>query len=303
MGKVSVATTWLQSCSGCHISFLDLHEELLDVLDLIEIKTCPPLIDVKEPPKVTVALVEGAVANEDNVEVLKKFREQSDILVALGSCACYGGIPGLRNIFYKNDVLARAYIDTESTVEGKIPSDPEIPELLEYVKPLDQVVKVDYIIPGCPPLPSMIKDTVVALVEGREPTIPSRNLCEECPRYHKDMIVPKLEFLTDTVTPVCELEHIDPDRCFLEQGVACAGLATHEGCDARCIKGNMPCRGCMGPTPGALEQGAKLINALGSLLPAGALMLLDDIVGMSYRFSVPVSIYPHLAGIKEKEVG
>ena len=168
---------------------------------------------------------------------------------------------------------------------------------------IDQVVKVDYIIPGCPPLPSMIKDTVVALVEGREPTIPSRNLCEECPRYHKDMIVPKLEFLTDTVTPVCELEHIDPDRCFLEQGVACAGLATHEGCDARCIKGNMPCRGCMGPTPGALEQGAKLINALGSLLPAGALMLLDDIVGMSYRFSVPVSIYPHLAGIKEKEVG
>lgn len=301
MAKVPVATTWLQSCSGCHISFLDMHEGLLDVLDLIDIKTCPPLIDVKEPPEVKIALVEGAVANEDNVKVLKKFRERSEILIAFGSCACFGGIPGLRNLYTKEDVLDCAYVKTESTVEGKIPGDPEIPELVEYVKPLEDVVKVDYVIPGCPPLPSMIKNVLIAIIEGKAPSMPTRNLCEECPRYHKDMIVPKLEFLTDSVSPLCEMKHVDPDRCFLEQGIACAGLATREGCDARCLKGNMPCRGCMGPTPGALEQGAKLINALASLLPAGALMFMDDIVGLGYRFSVPVSLYPHLATKKKEE--
>ena len=179
--KVTVATTWLQSCSGCHIALLDLHEELLDVLKLIDIKYST-IVDIKEVPEVDVGIVEGAVANDDNEEVLKIFRERSKTIVALGTCACFGGIPGLRNLFRRKDILQRAYVDTESTVDGKIPAGEEIPPLKKHVKPLDQVVKVDFYIPGCPPLPSAIKDTLVSLVEGRTPEVKTRNLCEECDR-------------------------------------------------------------------------------------------------------------------------
>ena len=101
--KVTVATTWLQSCSGCHIALLDLHEELLDVLKLIDMRYST-IVDVKEVPPVDVGLVEGAVANDDNEEILKTFREKAKTLIAFGTCACFGGIPGLRNLFELNIV-------------------------------------------------------------------------------------------------------------------------------------------------------------------------------------------------------
>ena len=292
--KVSVATTWLQSCSGCHISLLDLHEELLDLLELIDVKFST-IMDVKEIPEVDIGIIEGSVANEENEAILKKFREKAKSIVALGTCACFGGIPGLRNLFTRDDVLERGYVGTESTVDGKIPCGAEIPSLKKYIMPLDQVIEVDYYIPGCPPLPAAIKDTLVALVEGRTPEVKRRNLCEECTRKKDKMLVASRDFVTDTVLAAHELERIDPELCFLEQGVLCMGPATCEGCGARCLDGNMPCRGCMGPTPDALEQGAKIINALSSILPAGGMLFQEDIVGVGYRYSLPVSIFPHLA--------
>jgi F420-non-reducing hydrogenase small subunit len=193
-------------------------------------------------------------------------------------------------------------METESTVDGQWPSGDGVPKLLQNVKPLSAVVDVDYIIPGCPPLPETIKNVLVALVEGKKPVLPTRNLCDECPREHRDLLVPQRGFLTESVHAICEVEEIDSEKCFLEQGLLCMGPATREGCHARCMKGNMPCRGCMGPTPNAMEQGAKMINAVASLLPAGGLMFMEDVVGTGYRFSVPVSLYPQLARPKaEKE--
>jgi len=293
-GRVSVATTWLQSCSGCHIALLDMHEELLDVLSAIDIKYSP-IVDIKEVPKTDVGIVEGSVSNQDNVEMLAKFRERSKTLVAFGTCACFGGIPGLRNLFKREDLFRRGYIETESTVDGRVPAGPEIPALEEYVKPLNQLVQVDYYIPGCPPLSSTIKNTLVALVTGGKPEVKRKNLCEECDRTKKKMLVASRDFLTDSVLSPHELDHIDRTLCFLEQGVLCMGPATCEGCGARCLAGNMPCRGCMGPPPDAIDPGAKSINALASVLPAGGLMFQEDIVGVGYRYSLPVSIYPHLA--------
>jgi len=292
--RVPVATTWLQSCSGCHIALLDLHEELLDVLSAIDIQYSP-IVDVKEVPNTDVGIVEGSVGNQDNTEMLLKFRARSKTLVAFGTCACFGGIPGLRNLFTREELLRRGYIETESTVDGRVPAGPELPALEQYVRPLNQLVQVDYYIPGCPPLPSTIKNTLVALVTGGKPEVKKRNLCEECDRTKKKLLVASRDFVTDAVVSPHELDNIDRSLCFLEQGVLCMGPATCEGCGARCLAGNMPCRGCMGPPPHALEQGAKSINALSAILPAGGLMFNEDVVGVGYRYSLPVSIVPHLA--------
>jgi F420-non-reducing hydrogenase small subunit len=299
--KATVATAWLQSCSGCHISLLDLHQELLDVLELLEIKYSP-IVDVKEVPEVDVGIIEGAVANEDNEELLLEMRKKCKTLVALGTCACFGGLPGFRNLFSLPEIMTRGYVETESTVNGRIPSGSEIPALKKHVKPLDQVVKIDASIPGCPPIPEAIKEALVAILSGQTPPMKTHNLCQECHRKRDKMLKATRDFLTNDIQSVHELERIDPELCFLEQGVLCMGPATRAGCGGRCLEGNVPCRGCMGPTPDELEQGAKIINALSSILPAGGLMFNEDVIGVGYRYSLPVSIFPYPAEKKGEQL-
>jgi NAD-reducing hydrogenase small subunit len=171
MAKPKIATVWLCGCSGCHMSFLDIDEDIVKVAGLVDI-TASPVTDIKEFPQVDVGIVEGAVANTHNEHVLKDLRAHCKILMAWGDCACYGGIPTMRNMFDKEDVLKRGYIETESTAKGAVPVSEELPALLDKVKPIDQVVKVDCYVPGCPPEANVIMYAIGELLQGRVPVIP-----------------------------------------------------------------------------------------------------------------------------------
>ena len=172
MAKVKVATAWLDCCSGCHMSFLDLDEALIALADVIEITTSP-ITDIKEFSPVDVGIIEGAISTTRDEEVAKKLRANCKILMIWGDCACFGGICTMRNLFSKEEVLRRYYIETESTKNGKIPSSEDIPALLEQVKPVNQVVKVDCYVPGCPPNSKAIQYALGELLEGRIPVLPA----------------------------------------------------------------------------------------------------------------------------------
>jgi NAD-reducing hydrogenase small subunit len=163
--KVRVATIWLSGCSGCHMSFLDQDEALIDMANQIQL-VYSPIVDVKVfPENVDVTLVEGAVANEDQQELLKFARERTKILISLGDCAVTGNVTGLRNAFNDNvdAVLNRAFIET-ADVQPQIPT--EVPALLQKALPLHEVVKIDFYIPGCPPSAGLINYVISQLLRG-----------------------------------------------------------------------------------------------------------------------------------------
>jgi NAD-reducing hydrogenase small subunit len=172
--KVRVATIWLSGCSGCHMSFLDQDELLVDLAQKIQL-VYSPLVDIKKfPDNVDVTLIEGAVANEEQVAMLKEAREKTKILISLGDCAVDGNVPALRNAWQDSDkaVLEMAFIDT-SEVNPQIPT--EVPTLLKKVHPLHEIVKVDYYLPGCPPPASMIAYVLADLLSGRVPKMEGRS--------------------------------------------------------------------------------------------------------------------------------
>ena len=166
--KVKVATVWLGGCAGCHMSFLDLDERLFDLFKLIEL-TVSPISDLKEIPVVDVGIVEGAVCNAENEHVLRTLRTQCKVLIALGDCAITGNVPALRNQKVLTEVLERGYIETESTQAGEVPNDSSVPALCKNVRPIQEFVKVDANIPGCPPDADAIWYALTELLAGRQP--------------------------------------------------------------------------------------------------------------------------------------
>ena len=176
MTKVKVAMDWLAGCAGCEMSVLDMDERLVQLLDKIEL-TSTPITDLKHPPKdgVTVGILSGTVNNTTNVEVAKEMRERCKILVALGDCAVFGGLMTMRNFFNMEEALKRAYIETESTVDGIIPSSEELCKPIKAV-PVGQIVKVDIHLPGCPPSADAIYHVLTELLEGRIPVLTGDNL-------------------------------------------------------------------------------------------------------------------------------
>jgi F420-non-reducing hydrogenase small subunit len=234
-------------------------------------------------------------------------RRKSQFLIAYGSCSSTGGIPALANQFSLEQILQFAYQDSPSTANeaGTRPLTSStheghalhLPVLRETVRSLDQVVDVDYYIPGCPPTPKLTQAAVGALLAGKLPpkgTVlsPDIALCDECPR--------KASKPTDLAFTAFKRPHqvvIDPEKCVLAQGVVCMGPATRGGCEAVCVQGNMPCTGCFGPTSRVKDQGAKILSSIASNVgprEAGAinqvLAGIPDPVGTFYRYGLAKSM-------------
>ncbi len=298
--KIKIGEIWLGCCSGCELSIADIHEAIVDVLELAEFKFMPVLMDVKydEWTDVDVAIVTGGVRNEENLELLEKIREKAGLLISYGTCAVYGGIFGLGNLHRVEDLTQEAYINSESTIneEGIIPSE-GVPKLLGMHRPLSDYVDVDLTLPGCPPRSDVVAQIVMALLKGEElPEIPQTNLCEVCPREK-----PPEGMAMDRIIRQFELGEPEPDTCLVPQGLICMGPATTSLCGAECPEIAIQCRGCYGPTSKVEDQGAKMISAIGSdfgiehdktVDPETVADQLDDLVGTFYTYSLPAALVP-----------
>ena len=301
--KVKVIESWLGACAGCEISVLDLHETLLDVLAKIEFVYIPVLMDVKHPPKATVGIVSGGVRNSDNLKELLEIRKQCDVLVALGSCACFGGTPGLANLHNLNELLDEVYVTTKST-KNEINRNPYmdgLPTLLPDMRPASDYVKVDVQIPGCGPNPAMIAGAVMSLLGGAPYELSKKSVCDECPREKSERNIHKV-LRPFEGTP-------DDNKCLFEQGYLCSGSATRGGCGARCPSAGAACRGCFGATENSSEQGAAMLCAVTSCygLDDDPTVDLDkmvaeiyDPIGNFYKYTLPVSFLTKKATEKVK---
>ena len=172
MAKPKISSDWMAGCAGCHMSLLDIDERIVQIAELADIRSTP-ITDLKEPDAsgVDVGILEGGINNTANEEVAHRMRQRSKILVALGDCAVFGGVPALRNFCGIEESLKRAYIEAESVDEsGKIPSDPELCRMTK-VRALSEVVPVDVFVPGCPPDADVIFYVLAELAQGRKPEL------------------------------------------------------------------------------------------------------------------------------------
>jgi len=315
--KLKFAFYWAASCGGCEIAVLDINEKIIDVTQIADIVFWPVAMDIKYkdvenmPDKyIDVCFFNGAVRTEEQEYMAKLLRQKSKILVAYGACSHLGGIPGLANIANKQEVFEKAYIQTFSTnnpdkvlpkTRVKVPEgELELPEFYNTVKTLDQVVEVDYYVPGCPPAVERTLFALEAIAKGELPPkgsvlAPLKSVCDECPRKREEKKISKIYRVYEKVP--------DSERCLLEQGIVCMGPATRGGCGARCLKVGMPCTGCGGPCPNVPEQGAAMISALASILGLEEekekyteeeveklISQIRDPIGTFYMYALPASI-------------
>jgi NAD-reducing hydrogenase small subunit len=166
--KIRVATTSLAGCFGCHMSFLDIDERMVQLAELVEFNRSP-ITDIKHCAPCDIGLIEGGVCNSENVHTLREFRNNCKILVAVGACAINGGLPAMRNSISVEACLREAYLDGIGVENPMIPNDPELPLLLNKVHPIHEVVKIDYSLPGCPPSADVFWKFLTDLIAGKEP--------------------------------------------------------------------------------------------------------------------------------------
>jgi F420-non-reducing hydrogenase small subunit len=324
-GKPKLAMYWAASCGGCEISVLNIHEHILTVDEVFDIAFFPCIADFKvhdvesyPDGYIDVCLFNGAIRNSEGEHMAHLLRQKSKILVAYGSCAYEGCIPALSNLTSKEATFNTVYFDNQSidnpnrTLPLTSTEVPEgeltLPEFYNTVKSLDQVVEVDYYLPGCPPEPpqiwAVLQVVVAGLLEGA-PLPPKGSIvgasnvavCEECPLEKQEKIITRF-YRPYEITP-------EPGVCLLEQGLICMGPATRGGCGALCPQVGMGCRGCYGPLPGVEDQGAKILSAIASVIGAGkegmeeaviereiraVVDTIADPAGTFYRFSMSHSL-------------
>ncbi|RJS49140.1 MAG: F420-nonreducing hydrogenase [Methanobacterium sp.] len=297
--KAKIGTMWLGGCSGCHLSIADFHEALLDVMELADFEFSPVLMDTKydEIPELDVVIIEGGIRNDENRELAEELRKKSKFVINYGTCAVYGGIPGLGNLSTPDELIQEAYINSPSTPneEGIIPNE-EVPHLESRVRPLNEVIDVDLSVPGCPPRSDVVAQAVLALLKGEPVELPSTNLCEVCPREK-----PPEGLAMDFIKRQFEIGKPEEEMCLIPQGLICMGPATISICGAECPSIAIQCRGCYGPTPKVQDQGAKMISAIASdygveqdktVDPEEVADQLDDIVGTFYTYTLPAALVP-----------
>ncbi|RLC63225.1 MAG: oxidoreductase [Chloroflexi bacterium] len=316
--KPKLAFYWAASCGGCEITITELGMRLIDVGDLVDIVFWPCAMDFKYSDvealgdgEIDVCFFNGAIRCSENEHIANLLRRKSKLLVAFGSCAYEGCIPGLANLYDAESVLERVYdtapsLDdsrgTRPTPSSQVPEDKiEIPVFYDRVKTLAQTVDVDYFMPGCPPVVDQVWNVFQTLLAGELPAkgaiigADAKTNCDVCPRQKGESGMRIKEFKRPHEVT------LDPDVCFLTQGILCCGPATRAGCGLPCINGNMPCRGCYGPPDGVVDQGSKLLSAIAALIdtdePEELPRILDTIVdptGTFYRFSLADSILSEL---------
>lgn len=315
-GKPKFAMYWAASCGGCEIAVLNTHEKLLDIDANFEVVFWPVAMDAKYKDveampdgEITVCLFNGAIRNDENEHMAHLLRRKSKVLVAFGSCANEGCVPALANLSNLSDIYAASYQSPTTVNPQNVTPQPtwqapegviHIPTLQRTVRTLDQIVPVDYYMPGCPPESEQISavvDVLIKALKGEAQLPPAKSVigaggstvCDECPRTRNEKKIARFVRIQDI--------HADPDLCLLEQGVLCSGLATRSGCAALCPKAGAACVGCYGPAAGVLDYGARLMTAIASVIdsndPDDIERILDGIpdpVGSFYRFNLAGSL-------------
>jgi len=276
---VRVAEEWFAICAGCEVTILDIGEPLLDILPQLEFVHMPVIMDHKlfgqtgdqpgpEIPEADVGIITGGIRNEENKEIAEEMRKKCKTLIALGSCACSGGLPALANQFMLEEIYEKVYRGSRTTDSADTPTQ-GLPALTDRVYALHEVVNVDLKLPGCPTTPEMVVEALTALLEGRDPNLPTKSVCDECPTIREKKAVASVKRPLEPV----EFEPgkpLDTVRCYMEQGFLCNGPATRSGCGGaektpRCVKAYMPCRGCFGPISDTANPMVDMMGALSTI--------------------------------------
>ena len=315
--RYKLAMYWASACGGCDVAVLNLGMKLIEFTERWEPVFWPAAMDGKredvralDDKEIDVCLFDGGIRTDEDAEMAHLLRATSKVLVAFGSCAGEGCIPGIANQRSVDAVFAAAYDPELNDVNGGgTPNGPwmspygelELPTLQVRLQTLGQVVDVDYSVPGCPPETERIAEvlaTVTAALDGDVPLPPPGSVlgagvstvCDECQRERGVKSIKEFKRIQT-------LAEVDPKLCLLEQGLPCCGPAARDGCGAKCPAAGAPCIGCYGATEGVRDFGARLLSAYASVVEASepedierVLEGLPDTIGLFYRFSLAASL-------------